>query len=190
VLRIVDERLVFPHSARLAFVSGMGGISVEEAGTERLDEIESLWLALKEHHLSVDEPDLADIRRARQTWEGRRRGFEEVLRRKDSFMLIARSERRTVGYAVADIRERGDNWRISGARYADLESIAVVPDARGQGVGTALMGEIAARLERLGINEMTTQVVMGNDAARRFYERLGFKPWTVNYLGDLSRRER
>jgi len=48
------------------------------------------------------------------------------------------------------------------------------------------MQEVYRRLRSLGIAEITTQVVIGNHEARRFYEREGFRPWTVNYLGRVS----
>jgi ribosomal protein S18 acetylase RimI-like enzyme len=167
---------------------GVGGVSefrIVAAGAERLTDVEPLWRSLLEHHLKVDDPDLAAIRRERQTWAGRRQGFEQLLAHPHSFMLIAETGGTPVGYCVVDVRDRAGNWRITGDRYADLESIAVLPVARGHGVGTALMYEVYRALRALGIDELTTQVVIGNHEARRFYERMGFRHSTVNYLGRV-----
>ncbi len=123
----------------------MSELRIVAAGAERIADLEPLWRSLLEHHLKVDEPDLAAIRRERQTWAGRRRGFEQLLAHPDSFVLIAEIDGTPVGYCVVDVRGREDNWRIAGDRYADLESIAVLPLARGHGVGTALMKEVYRR---------------------------------------------
>jgi len=87
---------------------------------------------------------------------------------------------------VVDVRERADNWRIAGDLYADIESITVIPVARGQGVGTALMQEVYRRLQSFGIDELTRQSSSGIRKRARFYERKGFRAWTVNYLGRAS----
>ena len=163
----------------------MNEVRVHLAGAERLDEIEAIWLSLLEHHLSLDDPELASIRAERQTWTDRRSGFERILRNGDGFMCVAEIHERIVGYIVVDVVDSADNWRIAGDRYADLESIAVLPDVRGAGVGTTLMRAAYRRLRVLGVEEMTTQVVIGNEPARHFYEREGLRAWTVNYLGRV-----
>jgi ribosomal protein S18 acetylase RimI-like enzyme len=163
----------------------MSEVRIVGAGSDRLPDIEPLWRSLHDHHVTVDDPRLAAIRREQQNWTGRREGFERVLSRTDAFMVLAEVEGRPVGYAVVDVRDRAENWRITGDRYADLESIAVLPDARGRGIGTALLREIYRRLRTIGVMELTTRVVVGNTGARRFYERAGFLPSTLNYHGRI-----
>jgi ribosomal protein S18 acetylase RimI-like enzyme len=159
-------------------------VRVVEVGSDQLDEIEPIWRSLKEHHLDLDDPELAPIRAERQTWSGRRAGFERILR-DDGFLLLAEVDDHAVGYVLVEVLDRAGNWRIVGNRYANLESIAVLPAFRGGGVGTALMARAHDRLRELGIEEVVTQVVAGNEDARRFYERDGLRAWTVNYLGRV-----
>jgi ribosomal protein S18 acetylase RimI-like enzyme len=159
-------------------------VGIGDVGSDRLDEIEPIWRSLFEHHLANDDEELAAIRAERQTWSGRRAGFERILRA-DGFLFLAEVDDHAVGYVIVEVLDGAGNWRIAGNRYANLESIAVLPDVRGAGVGTALMRGVYRRLAELDITEMTTQVVEGNDPARRFYEREGLRPWTVNYFGRV-----
>ncbi len=54
-----------------------------------------------------------------------------------------------------------------------LESIHVLGELQGHGVGTLLMRATAARVKAGGRNSMRLMVIVGNTAAERFYERLG-----------------
>ena len=49
------------------------------------------------------------------------------------------------------------------------------PECRGRGLGTRLMRRVLAEGRRLGATRATLEVRASNDAARRFYERLGFR---------------
>lgn len=55
-----------------------------------------------------------------------------------------------------------------------LNSIAVLPSERGQGVGQALLKEVLARARRADFRNVTLMVWEGNESARRLYERHGF----------------
>ena len=60
-----------------------------------------------------------------------------------------------------------------GAHLAELVSLAVAPDQRGRGVGTALMDAVDAELDRRGIPDLEVAVMAGNGRAIAFYERRG-----------------
>jgi [ribosomal protein S18]-alanine N-acetyltransferase len=55
-----------------------------------------------------------------------------------------------------------------------INNIAIRPEWRGQGIGTALLHQILAVGRRLGARRATLEVRASNEAARRLYERLGF----------------
>ena len=67
-----------------------------------------------------------------------------------------------------------DTWPV-GQRWAELVSLAVLPDRRGGGIGSALMDAVDAELARRGIADLQVAVMAGNDAALRFYERRGLR---------------
>ena len=54
-----------------------------------------------------------------------------------------------------------------------LESLHVISDWRGHGLGALLMRSTAQRLVGLGYRSMSLGVVVGNDLAAGFYDRLG-----------------
>ncbi len=55
-----------------------------------------------------------------------------------------------------------------------INNVAVRPQVRGLGVGSALMHHALAEAKQLGARRATLEVRASNAAARRLYERLGF----------------
>jgi [ribosomal protein S18]-alanine N-acetyltransferase len=55
-----------------------------------------------------------------------------------------------------------------------INNVAIRPEFRGQGIGTALMQHVCAEGHRLGARRATLEVRASNEGARRLYERLGF----------------
>jgi ribosomal-protein-alanine N-acetyltransferase len=55
-----------------------------------------------------------------------------------------------------------------------INNLALRPQYRGQGYGTALMHHVLTEAERLGARRATLEVRSGNAGALRLYERLGF----------------
>jgi ribosomal protein S18 acetylase RimI-like enzyme len=77
-----------------------------------------------------------------------------------------------------------DSWRVPDV-LAEIETLLVMPDARGAGLGTRLLDEVDAELGRRGITEVIVGLMPGNDGAQRLYERRGFKRrWLVLARGD------
>ena len=72
-----------------------------------------------------------------------------------------------------------------------LEDLFVVPEARGGGVGRALLEKLAQTAVERGCGRLEWAVLDWNEPAIRFYERLGAKPnaeWTVYRLTGESLR--
>ncbi|MCL4799332.1 MAG: GNAT family N-acetyltransferase [Burkholderiales bacterium] len=85
----------------------------------------------------------------------------------DGFWL-ARRGREPVGSVTID----GGDWREEGAR---LRWFIVGEAARGRGVGKALMQEAMQFCRRAGHTRVYLWTFAGLDAARRLYERHGFR---------------
>ena len=66
-----------------------------------------------------------------------------------------------------------------------LDGICVAPHMRSQGIGAALMAEIAEEAVRRGYSAVRLDVVNGNFRARALYERLGFRAVKQQRLGPL-----
>jgi ribosomal protein S18 acetylase RimI-like enzyme len=59
----------------------------------------------------------------------------------------------------------------------DVAYVGVVPEARGRGIGAALMGRALAAAVAAGAAQMTLAVDERNRTARHLYARLGFEPF-------------
>ena len=55
-----------------------------------------------------------------------------------------------------------------------INNVAVLPQFRGSGMGSAILRHVLGEAQRLGANRATLEVRASNDGARRLYERLGF----------------
>ena len=149
----------------------MRDAQITSIGADRISEIEPLWRSLHRHHRSVaDLPVLADDD---LSWQRRRDGYRALLGGGDAFVLLAAVGDAPVGYAVVKIRPGDDDTWPVGAHLAELISLAVAPEARGEGLGSALMDAVDAELERRGVRDLEVAVMAGNDRALRFYERRG-----------------
>lgn len=66
-----------------------------------------------------------------------------------------------------------------------LDGLCVLPEARGQGVGRALIAAICAEAARRGHDTVRLDVVDTNLRARALYERLGFRAVRTARIGLL-----
>ncbi len=155
---------------------------------EDLDAVEPLWNALQEHHARIT-PSLGPRTPARATgdaWRMRRSKYVRWLADSETFFVIAESAGRPVGYAFVTVGPGYASW-ATGERAAELETLSVLPDQRGDGVGAALVEAVWSRLEGIGVDEMAITTTRTNVDAHRFYERQGFEPGFVVFYGKRAR---
>ena len=161
-------------------------VTIVRAGAERIAELQPLWESLHGHHAQVA-PHLAElgpIRAREDSWAIRRALYEEWLAEPDAFVLIAEAAGAPVGYALVHMRGPEETW-ATGDRIAELETLAVLPDHRGGGIGMELMEAVYAELKRVGVKHMAVSVIASNEEAIRFYDRLGMLPFLVSYIGEV-----
>jgi ribosomal protein S18 acetylase RimI-like enzyme len=153
-------------------------IAIERGSVEDIAGLRELWLELHHHHARVA-PQTGEFVDDESSWRVRSSSYREWLADPRSFLLLARSEERVVGYALVRVMEAGpeltDSWRVPAA-IAEIETMLVSSPFRGAGVGGRLLNAIDAELERQGITEVIVGVMPGNDGAQRLYERRGFQP--------------
>lgn len=76
-----------------------------------------------------------------------------------------------------------------GAEQADIQTIAVVPEARRGGLGRVLMGSLIAEARDRGAQEVFLEVRADNPGAQALYESLGFERIAVRpryYQGGID----
>ncbi len=164
----------------------MAPVRVVEAGTDRIPELEPLWRALYEHHRSISE-GVAGMRPFEETWRRRRRQYQEWLSGDEATLLIAERAGRAVGYATITIGPGAATWDL-GDEVAELETLAVLAEERGAGVGAALVQAARQWALRRGAGALSVGLAHTNEGARRFYEREGFSPFYLDMVLDLRSR--
>jgi ribosomal protein S18 acetylase RimI-like enzyme len=167
-------------------------VTIERGSAEDIGSLEPLWVAV--HHVHQDSmPELAPYVSDAQTWRERRALYGSLFRDPDTFLLLARMDGELVGYALGRVEATADGWIADtwrvGERVGELESIAVLPDHRGEGIGTALLDAVDEEFARLGVEDVVVGLLPGNEGARRLYERRGFRP-TWMYLSRFAGRDR
>ncbi len=83
--------------------------------------------------------------------------------------LVAEEEGAALGFAL--FFSTWSTWR--GRPGVHLEDLFVVPEARGRGVGAALLSAVAAEAVRRGCARLEWQVLDWNEPALAFYRSLG-----------------
>ena len=153
-------------------------MNVQTGGPELIDELEPLWLALVRHHAEVA-PELGPVHEPERAWELRRRDYESWLAEEDAFACVARDDDgRAIGYALVTVNAGSPTWREP-ERFGYMETLSVLPEHRGAGVGRALMDAVDARLDALGVGDLRLSVMAANASGRAFYEHLGFEDYAL-----------
>jgi ribosomal protein S18 acetylase RimI-like enzyme len=164
-------------------------MEIVRAGSDRIDELQSIWESLSRHHAEVAPhlEQLGPVRAPAESWAVRRALYAEWLVEPGAFVLLAEASGRPVGYALVRLRGPEETW-ATGDRIASLETLAVLPGERGHGIGSALFERLYEELRAAGVRELDVGVIASNADARRFYERQGLLPFTVSYIGRVPER--
>ena len=115
----------------------------------------------------MQEKDLDEVERLEQEtfsipWS--RRSFFESICKKENLYLIAREEDKLVGFC--GLWGVGDEGQIT--------HVCVQKEARGKGVGTALLTKMIELGKERGLTAFTLEVRVGNTPARELYKKVGF----------------
>ena len=95
--------------------------------------------------------------------------FERILTESAVIAVLAEISE-AVGFALITLRPTP----YYDGPLAQLDELYVVPELRGDGIGTELLAKAFAALGVRGVHEMHINVDEVDEGARRFYERHGF----------------
>jgi GNAT superfamily N-acetyltransferase len=162
-------------------------LRIVQAGPERIADLEPLWRSLYEHHRGIAD-GVAGVRPYEDTWRQRQGQYRGWLGgEEEAGLLIAERGERAVGYAFLTAGPGAATWDL-GDRVAELETLAVLADERGGGVGAALVEEGRRWARERGAGTLAVGLAYTNEGARHFYERQGFTPFYLEMVLDLSSR--
>jgi ribosomal protein S18 acetylase RimI-like enzyme len=162
---------------------------IRRGGPEDLDRLEPLWVSVHHRH-AESMPELAPYVDDATTWAARRALYAELLAKPDTVLLLATAGEELVGYGLAHVMSAGETWAadtwVTGPRIGEIESLAVLPEHRGRGLGTELLDHLEHELRDQGVTDLVLGVLPGNVGALRLYERRGYRP-TWMYLSRFER---
>jgi ribosomal protein S18 acetylase RimI-like enzyme len=160
-------------------------VEITRGSAEDIPRLEPLWVAVHHRHQAAM-PELAPYVSDEVTWREHGPMYEELFRRPDTFLCLASDGDRLIGYALGHVTPVEETWIadtwVTGKRIGELESISVLPEYRGQGIGSRLLDEVDREFDSLGVEDVVIGLLPGNEGALRLYEGRGFRPnWL--YLG-------
>jgi ribosomal protein S18 acetylase RimI-like enzyme len=161
---------------------------IRRGGPEDLDRLEPLWVSV--HHRHVESmPELAPYVDDAATWAARRALYAELLAKPDTVLLLASAGDALVGYGLAHVLPAEETWVAdtwaTGPRIGEIESLAVLPEHRGRGLGGELLDRLERELRAGGVTDLVLGLLPGNAGAARLYERRGYRP-TWLYLSKFG----
>jgi [ribosomal protein S18]-alanine N-acetyltransferase len=115
--------------------------------------------------LEVDLDQVVEIEKASMPSPWSRELFEAELKRDLARYFVAEEEGKVAGYM--------GYWEVP--QEAHIINLAVAPAFRGRGVGQKMMEYCLSYARKKGAQLATLEVREGNEAARRMYEKCGFR---------------
>jgi len=145
------------------------GLRIRDARSDDRGAIEAVTLAAyQQYAVSM-----------RALWEVYRQNIVATLAAaKPEAQIVAEKAGRMVGAVMLVPAGTAMAWSRGGSitlAAPEVRLLAVAPEARGGGVGAALMGECIRRSRQSGAAAITLHTTEIMEAAMRLYERLGFR---------------
>ena len=114
--------------------------------------------------VAADLPRVMEIENACFSTPCKEPTFQSLMRLTDTDLLAAELDGRLLGYAAC--------WTV--IDQSELGNVAVADEARGRGVGGALVGAVIERIRARGAHECFLEVRESNRGAQQLYRRRGF----------------
>lgn len=107
--------------------------------------------------------------------------IKEAITSESSDILVAEDDGAITGFALLEARETAKLAGVAQRRYAFLMDLCVDEKLRGSGIGSALLSACGEWARTKNLEYLELNVLEANEAARRLYERTGYKK-TVNVM--------
>jgi GNAT superfamily N-acetyltransferase len=110
--------------------------------------------------------------------------LEGMLSNQDLLMVVAELEGDIIGTGYCRIDP--DKIFLRHAKKAYFGFMYVLPDFRGKGINGRIIAPLKKWARSRGITECRLDVYHGNDGAMRAYEKMGFRPYSVEMRLELG----
>lgn len=105
--------------------------------------------------------------------------WRRLLKQEDNMMALIARDDKGQALGIAALVFHRSTWSLTW--YCYLEDLFVAPEARGQGVGRALIEATYAEADRRGVNRTYWATQDDNATARKLYDRVGQLTEFVQY---------
>jgi ribosomal protein S18 acetylase RimI-like enzyme len=96
------------------------------------------------------------------------------------FLVAVREGRGPVAFLVGTVEREIPIYRLT--EYGFVHELWVDEDYRNEGLGRQLTMTAVERFRELGVQQVRLDTAAANDAARKLFERCGFRPFAVQML--------
>lgn len=163
---------------------------VRSGVVDDVDALRPVWLAVHRHHAATM-PELAPYVDDDTSWRERRALYIALLDQPATLLVTAVDGPDVVGYGMVRVLSAAESWVadtwVTGPLLGEIESLGVLPDYRGAGLGSRILDRLEQHLRQLGVHDVILGALPGNTAALRLYRARGYRPtWT--YLSRFSDR--
>ena len=111
--------------------------------------------------------------------------FDELLVDKTIRIFIAENQEQALGYILCKLIERQENPFTYAMRFLMIDQIGVRPEARGQGIGAALLRQAEEFAKELGVQRIQLDSWDFNTRAHAFFERMRFQKFNFRFWRRL-----
>ncbi len=149
---------------------------IAPATIEDVDRLVELWVAL----MQAGQADGGHLDPSASTTAARQRLATAVA---DDRVFVARPAEGIVGFASVEPERGAFTTDVTRGR---VENLYVVPGARRQGIGTALLEAAEGRLREAGVDTVVVETLAANEAGRAFYRARGYHPHRIELEREVE----
>jgi len=146
-------------------------VTISVGSADQIPQLRDAFLSLHDHHRRISPVPLTEPEE--RAWNARIATYRQHFEEGRALLHIADVDGHCGGYAFTVLHDGSDDTFPMGAGYAELYTLAVLPEHRGSGIGTSLLDAVDAVLEQRGVPHLTVAVMACNEAAIRLYRRRG-----------------
>ena len=105
--------------------------------------------------------------------------FDESIKDKNTFLLVAKEDTNIIGFLLASIVEK-EGRHTKFKKSLHINTLGTKKDSQNKGIGTALINEIKKIAKENKCDNINLSVWSFNENAIKFYKHAGFKNQKIN----------
>ena len=153
-------------------------LKIRKATAVDLPEVAELWKYLFDFHSNLD----PFFSRSHDGHENFLKWVEKQQESENAELLVADSSGKILGYIKIEICNYPPVFELK--KYGMISDAAVAKEYQRNGIGEALYGKAMDWFEEKGIARIELRVADVNPVARRFWVKMGFKPYMTTMFKE------